>query len=75
MLIGVVFALGCTIGNAESQCSDIVRRLSNHCGVNGNGGVCCDYKNYAISNDGGTISIFNVMKRNTHETTIVSYDL
>ena len=51
MLIGLAFALGCIIGTAESQCKDIVRRLSSECGVNGNGGVCCDYKNNTLSKD------------------------
>ena len=45
MFIVLVFTLGCIIGNAESQCKDIVRSLSNHCGEKGDGGVCCDYKN------------------------------
>ena len=63
MLIGLVFALGCigtaigcnrlqaAIGTAESQCNDTVRKLSSECGVNGNGGVCCNYKNKNISKD------------------------
>ena len=57
MLIILILTVGCIIGNAESQCKDIVRRLSNDCGVNGNGGVCCDFKNKTISNDAGTIAI------------------
>ena len=54
MLIGLVFVLGCIIGTANSQCEDIVRRLSSQCGVNESGGVCCDYKNMTILNDNGT---------------------
>ena len=48
MLIVLVFTLGCIIGNAESQCKDIVARFSNQCGVNGNGGVCCNYRKRTI---------------------------
>ena len=51
MFIVLVFTLGCIIGNAESQCKDIVRSLSNHCGEKGDGGVCCDYKNRTVFND------------------------
>jgi len=50
MFIGLVFTLGFIIITAESKCTNIIRRLSSQCGINMDGGVCCDYLNNTMVN-------------------------